>query len=406
MSAARREYGAISLAEAVQQLVPDTRVDVVSTGVLDSETTDLDAVAAAVREADVVILALGGRPGWFGSALTEGEGSDTADVALPQGQNAIVDLVADTGIPAVDVVYTGRPFAIPTVAERIPAVLWAYYGGQRANQAVAAALFGDLPPAGRLPYSIPRHSGQLPLYAGQPNKSGYRKSEANTNLNYLAMPATPLFPFGYGLTYTTFAYGEAIAPQDEIGTNEETISIDVQVTNTGNLVGDEVVQLYASTRATGVTRPTQQLVSFLRLGLKPGETAEVHFEVPLALVAHLDEERRFVVESGTVEFLVASSSDDIRSRRSVTLHGPTRELAPHERQFVSSASCSATSTFKPNLIGAASAAYSHANSNERSGPIGAIRGYEEPLAAPQVLDDSLLGTGQSPDQVAMVAGGV
>jgi len=158
------------------------------------------------------------------------------------------------------------------------------------------------------------------------------------------MPATPLFPFGHGLTYTTFAYANATAPEDQIGTDEETISIGVEVTNTGSLVGDEVVQLYASTRATGLTRPTEQLVGFLRLRLKPGETAEVHFDVPLALIAYLDEERRFVVESGTVEFLVASSSDDIRARRSVTLHGPTRELARHERRFVSSASRSAAST--------------------------------------------------------------
>jgi beta-glucosidase len=334
---ARREYGAVSLAEAVQDLVPDARLDVVATGVLDSEPTDLDAVAAAVDGADLVILALGGRPGWFGNALTEGEGSDTADVALPANQNAIVDLVAAFGVPAVAVVYTGRPFAITEVAEKIPAVLWACYGGQRANQAVAAALFGEVNPGGKLPYSIPRHSGQLPLYAGQHNGSGYRRSETDSNLHYLDMPSTPLFPFGHGLSYTAFEYANLALPQEPLTTGDAAVEIGIDVTNTGQISGDEVVQLYAATRATAVARPAQQLVGFRRVRLEPGQTATVRFRVPLALLGHLDIERRFVVEPGAVGVLVGASSDDIRARGSIQLVGRTHEIAPHERRFISAA---------------------------------------------------------------------
>lgn len=334
---ARREYGAVSLAEAVRAFVPDARIDVVATGVLDSEPTDLDAVAAAVDAADVVILALGGRPGWFGRSLTEGEGSDSADVELPACQNDVVDLVAASGTSAVAVVYTGRQFAIPDLAEKIPAVLWAYYGGQRANQAVAAALFGDVNPGGKLPYSIPRHSGQLPLYAGQHNGSGYRKSESNTNLNYLDMPGTPLFPFGHGLSYSTFEYSNAVVPTDGVSIADGVVEVGVDVTNTGDVAGDEVVQLYFSSRATGVTLPAQELVGFKRVHLDAGQTATIGFTVPVTQLGHLDIERRFVVEPGIVQVLIGASSDDIRLRASVELVGETRELLGSIRTFTSTA---------------------------------------------------------------------
>ncbi|MFC4242979.1 beta-glucosidase [Gryllotalpicola reticulitermitis] len=331
---ARREYGSISLAEAVQQLAPDARIAAVSTGVLDSEPTDFAAVAAAVEGADVVILALGGRPGWFGNALTEGEGSDTADVSLPGNQNALVELVAQSGVPAVAVVSTGRQFSITEVAEKIPAVLWAYYGGQRASQAVAAALFGDVNPGGKLPYSIPRHSGQLPLYAGQHNGSGYRKSETNTNLHYLDVPGTPLFPFGHGIGYTTFEYSKLELPDAPVSTGAESVEVGVTVRNTGSVLGDEVVQLYFAARATGMTRPAQQLVAFRRVRLEPGQSATIRFTVPLALLGYLDVDRHFVVEEGAVGVLVGSSSDDIRLRGALETSGGTREIAPHDRHFV------------------------------------------------------------------------
>lgn len=333
----RAEYGSLSLAEAVRQLAPDAAVSVVQTGVLDSEPTDLDAVAAAVHEADLVILALGGRPGWFGNRLTEGEGSDSAEVSLPACQNAVVDVVAEAGVPAVAVISTGRAFAINEVAEKIPAVLWTYYGGQRAGQAVAAALFGQANPGGKLPYSIPRHSGQSPLYAGQHNGSGYRKSETNTNLHYLDVLGTPLYPFGHGLSYTTFEYGALVVLDGAISTDSDTVEIEVAVTNTGDVAGDEVVQLYVAARATGLTRPAQQLVGFQRIHLAPGATTRVRFTVPLSLLGYLDAQRRFVVEAGPVGVLAGSSSDDIRQRGEFELTGPTQEISPSSRRFLSDA---------------------------------------------------------------------
>lgn len=337
----RTEYGSISLADAVRNLVPDTEVEVVSTGVLDSEPTDLEAVAAAAARADIVILALGGRPGWFGDQLTEGEGADTAEVSLPSCQHAVVAAVAATGVPAAALISTGRPFAIPEVAERIPAILWAYYGGQRASEAVAAALFGDVNPGGKLPYSIPRHSGQAPVYYGQHRGTGYRRPEGNSNLDYLDVPATPLFPFGHGLSYTTFEY-EDLVVEGPLATDADTMNVSLAVANSGPVAGDEVVQLYVSAHATGLSRPAQQLVGFKRVGLASGGSAEVRFVVPIALLGYLDVNRRFIVEPGTVGVIIGSSSGDIRLNCEINVTGERREITRDERRFISAATLTAT----------------------------------------------------------------
>ncbi|MDR0849265.1 MAG: glycoside hydrolase family 3 C-terminal domain-containing protein [Propionibacteriaceae bacterium] len=332
----RADYGSVSLSDAVAALLPDTEIEVVATGVLDSEPTDFDAVRAAVAKADIVVLALGGRPGWFGNALTEGEGSDSANIDLPHNQDILVDIAADSGKPVAAVISTGRPFAINQVAERIPAILWAYYGGQRAAQSVAAALFGEINPGGKLPYSIPRHSGQAPIYSSQHNGNGYRRPAGNVNLNYLDMESTPLYGFGHGLSYTTFTYANLNAPES-VGIEDKAITVQVDITNTGAIAGDEVAQLYFSTRATGVTRPAQELVGFKRVHLEAGETATVEFSVPVTNLGHLDLTGRFVIEPGSLGILVGSGSDDIRAQATLELTGDIRELGVTDRTYTSSA---------------------------------------------------------------------
>jgi beta-glucosidase len=333
----REDYGSLPLAEAVQALLPDAEVTAVQTGLLDSEPTDWDAVQAAIQDAGAVILALGGRPGWFAGALTEGEGSDTANIDLPRCQDRLADLAAASGKPVAAVVFTGRPFAIAHLAETVPAIIWAGYGGQRAGQAAAAALCGRTNPGGKLPYSIPRHSGQVPIYAGQPNGTGYRRPAGDMNLGYLDMPATPLYAFGHGLSYTTFTLSALAAPA-AVATTDEAFAVTATVANTGPLPGDEVVQLYLATRAHGVTRPAQELAGFKRVHLEPGEQATVEFQVPLAQLGWTGLDGRFGLEPGPLTVMAAQASDAVVGEAVVELTGPRREIAPAERRFYTAAS--------------------------------------------------------------------
>jgi beta-glucosidase len=201
----RSAYGAVSLDEAVRQLLPNAGVtSAAGTGVVPAEPTDISAAVAAAEEADAVILYVGGRAGWFGSELTEGEGTDTANIDLPAQQVELINAVIALGKPTVAVVAMGRPQGLAPVIDKLPAVLTAYYGGPHQGKALAEAIFGITNPGGKLPITLPRHVGQIPIHHGQKTGSGYRRTEADIHKGYRDLPSTPLFPFGHGLSYTTF----------------------------------------------------------------------------------------------------------------------------------------------------------------------------------------------------------
>ena len=330
---ARTVYGASSLVEALRTAAPDAEVvSVAGTGVLDSEPSDIAAAVAAAENADVVVLALGGRPGWFGAAMTEGEGSDRADIDLPSVQVGLARAVAATGTPTVGVVFTGRPFALTKLEEVVPTLLHAPYGGQSGMTAVAEVLIGDVDPGGRLPLSLPRHSGQVPVHQGQHPGSGYRRTEADAHKGYTDMPSRPLHPFGHGLSYTTFEYSELQLADAAIST-EGTVRVALTVTNTGTRLGSDVVQFYASHRARVVTRPAQELVAFARVELEPGESAQVEVAFSTGQLAYLGLDGTFVFEAGDIDLLVGASSDDIRQRATVSTSGPTADWS-HQRPLL------------------------------------------------------------------------
>lgn len=332
----RASYGSVSLADAIRAAVPGAEVTVArGCGVLDEEAADIPAAVAAARDAEVVILALGGRAGWFVPRITEGEGCDTADVDLPANQVELVRAVAGTGTPAVGVVYTGRPMALTAIADELPALLYGYYGGQHASTAMAEVLFGDVSPSGKLPISIPRHSGQVPVYSGQPTGTGYRRTSRDAHQDYLDLPARPLFPFGHGLSYTAFEYSDlVVGPREVEATGAVTLTLTLR--NSGDRSGTEVVQFYVSDHATGVTRPARELVGFARVDLGPGETAEIDCVVDLAQLAYLGLDGRLQVEPGPVEILVGASSDDIRLRGQLEVVGET-VVFEHRSAFLSAA---------------------------------------------------------------------
>jgi Glycosyl hydrolase family 3 C-terminal domain/Glycosyl hydrolase family 3 N terminal domain len=212
----KSNYSAVSLAEAVRKLLPKAEVAAVAgTGVVPKEPTDIPAAVAAAKAADVVILAIGGRSSWSGHR-TEGEGSDTANKDLPPQQVELINAVTAVGKPTIAVISMGGPYALASVIDRLPAILTAYYGGPHHGTAIADALFGVTNPGGKLPFTLPRHVGQVPIHYAQKWGSGYRRTKDDIHKGYLDMPSTPLFAFGHGLSYTTFEYGPLKLESDAV----------------------------------------------------------------------------------------------------------------------------------------------------------------------------------------------
>src|SRR5262249_61209398 len=184
------------------------------------------------------------------------------------------------GQQTVAVVSIGRPQGLARLTDKLPAVLTAYYGGPHQGTAIADALFGVTNPSGKLPITMPRHVGQVPIHHGQHYGSGYRRTKADVHKGYKDIPSTPLFAFGHGLSYTTFGYGPLKVESEAVDVGGEA-RISLTITNTGKHRGTEVVQLYAADTATGVTLPAQQLIGFARVDLEPAASKTVAFVVPM-----------------------------------------------------------------------------------------------------------------------------
>ncbi|MBZ3900374.1 glycoside hydrolase family 3 N-terminal domain-containing protein [Streptomyces griseiscabiei] len=324
---AKEEYGALGLAEAVGELVGEANVaSLTGVGINADEPRDLEAAVAAAADADVVILAIGGRAGWFGTRITEGEGTDSAAIELSASQVELVKAVSATGTPLVAVMYQGRPYALTEIDDLLSALLVAYYPGPAGARSVAGVLFGDVNPSGRLPYTMPRATGQVPIYYSQRNGSGYRRGAGDMFRGYIDLEHTPLYPFGHGLGYTTFEYGELSVASSELPTDGGRIRASVEVSNTGERDGVETVQLYASVNTSGITRPALQLIGFGRAALPAGGRATVTFDVETSLLGYTGLDGRFTLQPGTVELAAGPSSADLVSQTSISLVGPSADL--------------------------------------------------------------------------------
>jgi beta-glucosidase len=272
-----------------------------------SPDDDVDAAVSAARDADVVVACVGGRSGIDverDATGTAGEGLDRAGLGLPGRQSELVRRVAATATPVVAVLVNGRPLALPDVAEHASAVLEAWLPGEAGGDAIADVLLGA-DPGGRLPVSLPRTVGQLPV--------DYRGSSVSTG-EYVDTPGTPLFPFGHGLSYATVEYGPLSVDPGEVRENEG-VTASVTVSNRAARPGSEVVQLYARPdRLEGradVARPAHQLVGFRRVGLDAGERATVAFDLPAATLAVHDSDGRLVVDPGRYTLAVGRSATDV-----------------------------------------------------------------------------------------------
>jgi beta-glucosidase len=329
----KSNYSAMSLAEAVRQLLPKAEVTAVAgAGVIPKEPTDIPAAVSAARNADVVILAVGGRSAWS-NERTEGEGSDSANKDLPPQQVELINAVTALGKPTVAVISMGGPYALASVIEKLPAVLTDYYGGPHQATAIADAIFGVTNPGGKLPFTMPRHVGQVPIHLGQKWGSGYRRTKEDIHKGYLDMPSTPLFAFGHGLSYTTFEYSPLKLASDTVDVGGEGASV-LAVTNTGKRRGTEVVQLYAADTATGVTLPAQQLIGFAPVDLEPGASKSVAFVVPMSLLGYTGLSGKLIwspVRGGKC----GQQLERIRSSAKFTVTGKTRTIRGQDRAFLS-----------------------------------------------------------------------
>lgn len=333
---ARKRYGALSLAEALSA-AGAVAVTARGSGITEhlGESALVEAVDAA-EASDLTIVAVGGASLWFSGERTEGEASDTADVALPAVQAELLDRIAETGKPFVVVSVQGRPYTLPASASRARALTVSSFGGPHGARAVVDVLTGVVDPIGRLPYSIPRHGGQLPLYHHRATGSGGRPASRDLSSGYLDMPTTPAYPFGAGLSTTTFELSQPRV-SDRISTDGE-FAVAVDVTNTGCRVGATIVQLYLRVRGPGLTRPFQQLAGFQEVSLEVGGTAEVRFVVDSSQLAHTLPDLRLVVDPVGIDVVVGFDAEDDTRRAHVTMDGPRREVDRSERVHFSSSS--------------------------------------------------------------------
>ncbi len=274
------------------------------------DTSGFAEAVDAARQADVAILCVGTRSSLIGDA-SSGEMTDRTDLGLPGVQQALVDAVIDAGTPTVVVLVNGGVLAIPGIAERAGAIVEAWLPGEEGGAAVADVLFGAENPGGRLPVSMPRSAGQMPLFHNHKPSGG----RSNVRGNYVDSPATPLFAFGYGLSYTTFDYHDLTISAGELAPTGF-VDVGIGITNTGARAGDEVVQLYLHDAVASMTRPIRQLVGFARVKIKAGETRTVTFHVDLAQAAFYDEAMQLKIEAGEIRVLVGAASYDIRARGS------------------------------------------------------------------------------------------
>jgi beta-glucosidase len=256
----------------------------------------IQAAADAAKKADVAIAAVG---------IVEGEGYDRANLDLPGEQAQLIRAVAETKTPTIVVLINGSAVTMKSWVNKVAAIVEAWYPGEEGGNAVADVLFGDYNPGGKLPITFPLAVGQVPLY--------YNHKPTGRGDDYTDISGKPQFPFGYGLSYSTFKYTNLqVSPAKVDPDGKVQVSVDVE--NTGNRKGDEVVQLYLHDPVASVARPVKELKGFKRISLEPKEKRSVTFSLSKEELGFLDAAMKFVVEPGTIEVMLGSSSDDIRAR--------------------------------------------------------------------------------------------
>lgn len=270
-----------------------------------SEQELLEEALNVAAEADVIVAALGE------ASESAGESSSKTDLTLPATQRRLLEALLATGKPVVMLNFSGRPTVLTWESENVPAILNVWFGGSEAADAIADVVFGDVNPSGKLTVSMPWNVGQVPVYYNHLN-TGRPKNPADPNFqkyrsNYIDAPNEPLYPFGYGLSYTTFDYSNFAIDKSELAAGGE-LKATVDVTNSGKCEGDEIVQFYIRDVKGSIARPVKELKHFERISLKAGETKSVTFTLTPEDLKFYDYDLNFVAEPGTFEIMVGPDS--------------------------------------------------------------------------------------------------
>lgn len=266
-----------------------------------------DAVKVA-QQSDVVVAALGE------SSEMSGESSSRSELDIPKNQQNLLKALLSTGKPVVLVLFTGRPLTLTWEDAHVPAILNVWFGGSETGKAVADVLYGDVVPSGKITATFPRNVGQIPIYyahknTGRPygNSGDFEKFKSN----YLDVSNSPLYPFGYGLSYTTFAYGEIHLDKNTLD-NDGTIQARIDISNTGNYDAEETVQLYIQDLVGSVTRPVKELKGFQKIFLKKGEVRSVKFDIQLKDLKFFNNDLNYVAEPGDFKVYIGPNSRDVK----------------------------------------------------------------------------------------------
>ncbi|MDQ8736499.1 glycoside hydrolase family 3 N-terminal domain-containing protein [Paenibacillus sp. LHD-38] len=276
-----------------------------------SDASKHEEALAVAAKADLVVLTLGGKHGW-GMSATTGEGVDSTSIQLPECQESFIKKLADLNKPTVAVHFDGRPISSDMTDQHIDAIIEAWNPGQYGAIAITDVLFGDYNPAGRLPVSVAYNAGQIPIFYNHDNGSSYNVGTSSDLNGYVDCPREPRYYFGHGLSYTTFAYSNLRISQAEYEPNEQ-LRVYVDITNTGEVFGEEVVQLYIRDSYASMVRPVKELAGFVRVPLGPMEKKTIAFTMELSQFAFLDADMKWKIESGEMGVMVGASSQDVRA---------------------------------------------------------------------------------------------
>jgi beta-glucosidase len=325
---------AISIMQAIKDTVSaETQIAYAKGCDVNSESRDgFDAAVEIATHADVVVMVMGDKAG-LTDECTSGEARDRAVLDLPGVQEELVRAIHATGKPIVLVLLTGRPVTLNWMADDIPAIVEAWFPSEEGGPAVADVLFGNVNPSGKLPITFPRAVGQVPIFYSHRPSGG----KSMWKIDYVETSTQPLYPFGYGLSYTTFEYSNLRIQADNL-TAGDVVTIQADVTNTGSRAGDDIIQLYTHTTRASVTRPIKELKGFQRVSLQAGETRTVTFEMNVNQLAYYGIDMRYVLTPGQVEVMVGGSSQDLPLQGTFSIGGEEVELT--EKSFFTSASTS------------------------------------------------------------------
>ncbi len=308
----RKLYGETTptILDAIKAKCPDAEI-VYEKGcdVAGADTSGFASAIKVAKEADVVILVVGGKYGW-GTNCTTGEGIDCDKIGLTGVQGELAKAIYETGTESVLVHMDAKPLSSEFISEHYSAIIENWFPGDTGGEALADVLFGDYNPAGRLPMTVARNAGQIPIYHSQKNGSGYHGGDGMVLCKYVEGNKEPLHYFGDGLSYTNFEYSNLQISKSVLADGTIELSCDIQ--NSGNFDGEEVIQVYVTDELASMVRPALELAGFRRTSLKVGEKKKVYFTMKADQFAFLDKDMRWVVEAGTMTVKVGASSKDIR----------------------------------------------------------------------------------------------